>query len=179
VSQSDDRPPPRRPLFFPVVIAAVFLAIIGMSVGLVLGARAKQAAKDTAADQQQQQVPTPVVSTPTAEPCRVETQAKAQQAGAVGTVRIELLVRTATSAVWICSDDNGRLFYHANRGGEDAVWVEGRTALFLAEVSRSGDEYQAIAFDEKGRQTTFTVSRERLLILHKDGKEEEQPAVPQ
>jgi hypothetical protein len=39
VDLSDDHPPPRRPLFFPVVIATVFLGIIGMSAGLVLGSR--------------------------------------------------------------------------------------------------------------------------------------------
>ena len=165
-------PPPRRPLFFPVVIAAVFLAIIGMSAGLVLGARAKQEARTAA-----EQTLDPSPNAPAGPPCRPETEAQARQANATGSLSIVLLVRTASSAVWICSDEAGRLYYHANRGGEDAVWVEGRTALFLTDVTGDGDVYTAVAEDGQGRRTTFKVSRDRLLIVHNDGGEEEQPAV--
>ena len=39
VTPSDDLSPPRRPIFFPVVIATVFLTIIGGTVGFMLGER--------------------------------------------------------------------------------------------------------------------------------------------
>jgi hypothetical protein len=176
VSLPDDRPPPRRPLFFPVVIAAVFLAIIGMSAGLVLGARAKDEAKRAATEEQTVTSPS---NPPAGPPCRPETVAQAQLVNATGSLHIVLLIRTSTSVVWICSDEAGRLYYHANRGGEAAVWVEGKTALFLTDVTADGDVYTAVAEDGQGRRTTFKVSPDRLLIVHKDGSEEEQAAVPQ
>jgi hypothetical protein len=177
VPSPDDHPSgrgPRRPLFFPVVIAAVFLTIIGMSVGLVLGARAK----DRTAAPPTQAGPTQVQpSTPAAEPCRPETQAAARRHDPAGTLVIVLQIRTATSAVWICADEAGRMYYHANRGGVEAAWIEGQTALFLPDVVAYGDGYRATATDDQARVTTFDVSSERLLITHKDGREENQPAV--
>ncbi len=167
---SADLPPPRRPLFFPVVIATVFLSIIGMSAGLVLGSRHS----DRQAATQQPPYTTPAdAPTPTAEPCRPETQQMGRKYGASGTLRIELLLRTSASAVWICADDAGRLYYHANRGGENARWVENETALFMPDVQRNGDGYVVQADDG----TTFSIDSRRLRIVHKDGKIEVQTAV--
>ncbi len=172
---SDDLPPPRRALFFPVVIATVFLSIIGMSAGLVLGSRQK--AEDRRADQQvQQQQQQPAVSTseptprPSGPPCRQETQDAAQLAGVSGRLVQKLRLRTATSIVYICADEAGSLYYHANNGGE--TWIEGETALFLPNVVRDGDEFRVVA----GDGTRFSVTRERLYIVHKNGKPETQPA---
>ncbi len=172
---SDDLPPPRRALFFPVVIATVFLSIIGMSAGLVLGSRQK--AEDRRADQQvQQQQQQPAVSTseptprPSGPPCRQETQDAAQLAGVSGRLAQKLRLRTATSIVYICADEAGSLYYHANNGGE--TWIEGETALFLPNVVRDGDGYRVTA----GDGTTFEVNPERLFIVHKDGTPETQPA---
>ncbi len=176
---SDDLPPARRPLFFPVVIATVFLSIIGMSAGLVLGARAKREAAEINQQQQQQQQQDPVVLPPSPDEgrgseCRPETHEMAAQAGATGPLRIALLLRTGSSAVWICADESGRFFYHANRGGEFAPWVENETALFLTGVQRAGgDAYAVTAADG----TNFSITPKRLLIVHKDGREEVQPAV--
>ena len=174
---SDDLPPPRRALFFPVVIATVFLSIIGMSVGLVLGSRQK--ADDRRADQQVQQqqqqqqqtgptaAPTPRPSGP---PCRRESQDAAELLGVSGRLVQKLRLRTATSLVYICADEAGSLYYHANNGGE--TWVEGETALFLPNVVPEADGYRVTA----GDGTTFSVDRKRLFILHKDGRRETQPA---
>ena len=177
---SDDLPPPRRALFFPVVIATVFLSIIGMSAGLVLGSRDK--AEDRLAreqqQQQQQQQPeqqqTPVVRPSTSRPsgpaCRDETQAAAELVGVAGRLTQVIRLRTRTSVVYVCADEAGSLYYHANNGGD--TWVEGETALFLPDVAREGGEYRVTA----GDGTQFSVNRERLYILHKDGSEETQPA---
>jgi hypothetical protein len=180
VAPSDDLPPQRRPLFFPVVIAGVFLTIIGLSVGLVMGTRAKDEAR---AERLQPTAPTlaPTVEpTPAAAQCRRETQDAAQRYNPSGTLVIVLRVRTASSEVWICQDSAGRMYYHANRGGVDAVWIEGKTALLLPDVVPYGDGYRVTsAADSNGRTTTFDVNQQRLLITHKDGREEEQPTVPQ
>jgi hypothetical protein len=174
VDLSADLPPPRRPLFFPVVIATVLLSIIGMSAGLVLGSRHKQS--DTAATPsgQGQYTAPEVTPTSTAEPCPEQTQAMGQKMGATGVLRIELELRTKYSTVWICQDDAGRLYYHANRGGPDATWVEGKTALFMSGVQRDGDGYTVTAADGN----TFSINSRRLYIVHqKDDTTELQPAV--
>lgn len=180
MAASDDVPPRRRPLLFPVVIAGVFLTIIGLSVGLVMGTRAKDEAQ---AERLQTTSPTfvpDVEPTPAARQCRRETQDAAQRFNPSGTLVIVLRVRTATSEVWICQDSAGRMYYHANRDGAQAVWIEGKTALLLPDVVRYGDGYRvASAADSNGRTTTFDVNEQRLLITHKDGREEEQPTVPQ
>ncbi|MCA2216758.1 hypothetical protein [Jidongwangia harbinensis] len=178
---SDDLPPVRRPLFFPVVIATVFLSVIGMSAGLVLGARDKRAAREAQQQQQQQQQQQPEgpVAQPTegydARPeCREETQRMGADAGATGTLRIALLLRTASTAVWICEDASGRLYYHANRGGEQAPWLERETALFLPDVQRDGDDaYEVRAADG----TRFSITPKRLFIVHSDGRQEVQSAI--
>jgi hypothetical protein len=151
VSLSDDLPPPRRPLFFPVVIATTFLSIIGISVGLLLGSQRDQ---NQAA---QQQTDRPAVTTtsagpepsveakPSGKPCRPETQAAAEQVGVVGTLVVVLHVRTRSSALWVCRDPEDTLYYHANNGG--GRWIEGETALFLPSAVRGDDDYHATADD--------------------------------
>ena len=172
---SDDLPPPRRPLFFPVVIATVFLSIIGMSAGLVLGSRQKAEDRDARQpQQQQQQQQPPAVQPTTTRPegprCRDETQAAAQLVGVAGDLTQVLRLRTRSSVVYICADEAGSLYYHANNGGD--TWIEGETALFLPNVVRDGDEYRVTA----GEGTRFSVTRKRLFIVHADGREETQPA---
>ncbi len=172
---SDDLPPPRRALFFPVVIATVFLSIIGMSAGLVLGSRQKAEDRDARQAQQQQQQQAPVVQPTTNRPpgpaCRDETQAAAELLGVAGRLTQVLRLRTRTSIVYICADEAGSLYYHANSGGE--TWIEGETALFLPNVVSDGDAYHATA----GDGTSFSVNRKRLFIVHADGTKETQPAV--
>lgn len=170
VDLSDDRHPPRRPLFFPVVIATLFLSIIGISAGLVLGSRDRD--DDPAAPPQA--VRTTRTTTPTAtsggQPCREETQAASRLAGAAGALTRVLLLKTETSVVYICRDEAGSLYYHANNGG--GAWIENQTALFLPNVVRRANDYYVTAEDG----ATFSVNRKRLLIVHADGREEEQPA---
>ena len=167
---SDDLPPPRRPLFFPVVLATIFLTVIGLSAGWTLGARHQRLA-DSAQVQSSTPAPT-VATTPAAEPCRRETQDAARGFGVSGQLSIVLLLRTRFTAVWICEDSAGRLYYHANRGGEDAKWIEGQTALFMAGVRRDGDGYAVNAADG----TAFSINSQRLRIVHVGGKPEIQPA---
>jgi hypothetical protein len=177
VDLSADLPPPRRPLFFPVVIATVLLSIIGMSAGLVLGSQHKQA-QTAAPPSEPGQITAPAAApttTSSADPCPQQTQVMGQKYGATGVLRIALQLRTKSSTVWICQDDAGKLFYHANRGGADGEWVEGQTALFMAGVQRDGEGgYTVTASDGN----TFSINSHRLYIVHKkDDKVEVQTAV--
>ena len=172
---SDDLPPPRRPLFFPVVIATTFLSIIGMSVGLLLGNQRDSLSSRAPVNSSVSANPTPeqveTTSPPSGPPCRDETQFAAERSGVTGTLTRVLRMRTKSSEVYICSDPAGDLYYHANNGGD--TWEEGRTALFLTGVSAADDGYHVTATDG----TEFVVNADQLLIVHKDGREEVQKAV--
>jgi hypothetical protein len=175
VDLSEDLPPPRRPLFLPVVIATIFLTVIGMSAGLALGARHRHRTAD-----HQPQDNGPVVITPTgaASPdsklCTSHTQAIAAQYGAQGELTIALKLQTDKSTIWICRDSAGALFYHANRGGEFADWQEGSTALFMSGVRASGDDQYVVTSPDG---VIFRVDSRQLQIVHKDGRIETQKAV--
>jgi hypothetical protein len=172
VDLSDDLPPPRRPLFFPVVIATTFLSIIGMSVGLLLGSQRDRTSTTTTPTDTPTVTVTEETSPPPSGPlCRDETQAAAQGAGVPGPLTRVLRLRTKTSEVYICRDPAGALYYHANTGGN--TWIEGKSALFLTGVTGEGDHYEVTATDG----TTFSVTRERLLIVHDDGTKETQKAL--
>jgi hypothetical protein len=169
VSLSDDLPPPRRPLFFPVVIATVFLSIIAMSAGLVLGSHYKP--PDTPADTY---VPTEPAATTIA--CPPEMHATARRLGYDVTLSQVLKVRVAGTGttVWICHDELSRLYYQANRGGYEKTWIEGKTALFLPNVVRDADGYLATADDGN----TFAVNEQRLEIV-KNGKTQTWDVTPE
>jgi hypothetical protein len=167
VSLSDDLPPPRRPLFFPVVIATVFLTIIGMSAGFALGTRHK----DTQ-DSHQSVEPVPDNGTPSEDQgieCPAQMQDTARRLGFSGTLTQVLRVRSADSetVVWICRDPDGSLYYQANRGDESARWVEGETALFLSGVQQDGDTYTAVAHDGN----RFSVNDHELKVVTKNRTE--------
>ena len=169
-----------------MVIATTFLSIIGMSVGLLLGA---QKDRDQASDDRPAPVvtttaavtptkttptkatPSKPVPTPSGKPCRAETQAAAAKAGVTGGLALVQHLRTDRSDVYICRDASGALFYHANNGGDR--WVEGETALFLTGVVRGDDDYHVTAHDG----ATFSVTKKRLFIVHANGGEEVQAAV--
>ncbi|MDT5031431.1 MAG: hypothetical protein QOC94_1602 [Actinoplanes sp.] len=181
VSLSDDLPPASRSLFFPVVIATVLLIIIGMSGGISLAWYHNARKTDNPGQSSGTPTGVPYSEDPSAvpsgsgKPCRPETQQVAPSYGAEGTLRIRLLLRTKDSAVWICADETGNLWYQANRGGEHATWIEGQTALFLPGVQSDGQGgYVVTARDG----TVFSITAQRLRILHKDGTIEVQNAVP-
>ncbi|MFI5936942.1 hypothetical protein [Actinoplanes sp. NPDC051494] len=173
MSLSDDPSPQRSPLFFPVVIATVFLAIIGISAGFALGNEHSRFERTSAAqtpapgETDPATVPTPVPDGPE---CPEQMHATARKIGVTDTLYQVLRVRAASTGttVWICRDPGGKLYYQANRGGTDAKWVEGETALFLSDVEQDGDTYTATAHDG----ATFTVNDSELRVVTKTGREE-------
>jgi hypothetical protein len=149
-----------------VVIATVFLSIIGMSAGFALGTRHRNAAHQQTVD------PVPDGGTSSEDSsieCPPEMHDTARRLGFTGTLTQVLRVRTADTGttVWICRDPDGSLYYQANRGGESAKWIEGETALFLSNVRQEGDTFTAVAHD--GNE--FSVNDHELRVVTKHGTE--------
>jgi hypothetical protein len=167
VRPSDDLSPPRRRIFFPVVIATVFLTIIGMTAGFTLGERHRRAVR-AAAEQTPGSGPGTQWS-PAAAPTRTGPRCPAEaEETALRTLSrsIELYqvlkVQTENqTTVWICQDATGALYFQSKTGGLDAQLVEGKNGLFLPGVlPRGPGQYQAVADD--GNQ--FVVDRTELVI---------------
>ncbi len=160
-----------------MVIATVFLAIIGISGGFALGTEHRRDRDSQATAPQSPQTPdtNPVSDqpAPAGPSCPDQMLATARRLGITGQLSEVLQVRTEDTGlvVWICQDPAAKLYYQANRGGVDGQWVEGETALFLSDVEKSGDSYIATANDG----ATFTVSTTELHIVKKNGKVEDHP----
>ena len=190
----------RPAVWGPVLIAAVFLAIIGGSAGWIA---ANQANAEDRAAQEQQRDPgagapddqRPVAPEPTADDgggndggndgggrdeagpdaCPRHLRELAGRDGAEGSLELVLYLRTTRSHVWICRDGSGRLFYQGFRGKLGTPMREGDNALYLTDVGGEGDTYVATNRAD-GRTTTYRVSREALVITDGDGKSRTEPA---
>ncbi|GAA2714457.1 hypothetical protein Apa02nite_095940 [Actinoplanes palleronii] len=158
-----------------MVIATVMLTIIGMTGGYLLSERRGPGPADAASS------PTPDDSSssapallPTDGLCPQRTQDLGPSQGAVGELGRVLEVATRSKTViWICQDNIGQLFYHANKGGETAPWKEGITALFIKNVQYLPDgSFEGVASDG----SRFNLTPERLLITKLDGSLVEQKA---
>lgn len=143
-----------------MVIATVLLSIIGMSAGLVLGSRHETAQP---AGDQNGQVPTGAPTSPVDCPRKMHDTARKVGFDLPMTQLLKVRAPETGTTVWICTDREGRLFYQANRGGEEGQWVEGKTALFLSNVVRKDDGYFATATDGN----TIFVNNERLDVVRK------------
>jgi len=178
VTPSADPPPPRRPIFFPVVIATVFLTIIGMAAGFVLGERHRRTVR--AAEETQQTPGSSASSAPAPAPsgplCPAVTRKTAAGRGFSNDLRQVFRIETDHgNVVWICTDPDGNLFYQGKSGGVDAELVEGENGLFLSEVVKRGeDQYQVIAPNDHNR---FEINSKQLIVHHNDGRDEVQRVV--
>jgi hypothetical protein len=174
VTPSVDHAPPRRPLFFPVVIATVFLTIIGMAGGYLLGERDRQAGGPSTGSSRPV---TPVVaSSPTAVAGPLCPKAAQQAAAAVnsGSLRQIFRIRTTNSStVWICQDPSGRLFYqsHTLLDGQDRPLQQNRNGLFLSGVHRTADGFQV--YDQYSNR--FEINRRQFQIYFVSGKVQSNP----
>jgi len=160
-----------------VVIATVFLTIIGMTAGFVLGERHRrlvQAAAETT--QPSTEAGGSSAPAPSGKPCPDETLATATSHGYSGDLRQVFHVVTDNgNVVWICADPDNQLFYQGKTGGVDAPLIEGKNGLFLPKVIRQGDdEYEVIAPNDYNR---IKVNREQLIVLRTDGRKQVQNVV--
>lgn len=144
-----------------MVIATVFLSIIGMSAGFALGTRHEGASVSPTSGVPQE----PGAGDGDGVACPPEMKETARKLGFDDSLTQILRVRAdeTGTTVWICRDSAGKLYYQANRGGEAAKWVEGETALFLSDVTQDGDTYTAKAADGN----TFAVNGSELRVTVK------------
>jgi hypothetical protein len=147
-------------LFFPVVIATVFLTIIGMTGGFVLGERHRERLR---AQEPRQTSPARVDrATPSASPesrplCPQVTRDTAKSLGFPAELRQVLKIVTEKgTTVWICQDPAGSLYYQGKTGGVDAPLVQKTNGLFLSDVHRNEDREQYVADAPDGNQILVT-----------------------
>lgn len=147
-----------------MVIATVFLSIIGMSAGLALGSRHKASPESPGLPH----IPESPAASNGGVECPAEMHATARRLGITDTLTQVMRVRTTdtktVTTIWICRGPDDALYYQANRGDG---WVEGKTALFLTRVDQEGDGYVAKAVDG----TVIRVDERQLRIFRKKGVE--------
>lgn len=171
-------PRARGTVFLQVLVAALFLAVIGGSVGLAIGLREREQGATGGTSGQGQDQPTqqeqisqgqPGTGSPPSEPSAEACPGRiGRQAGRDDLAQV-LYLQTAQSEVWICRDGGGGLYYQGYRYS-DKGW------LFLTDVQQEGDEY--VATNPTGdAPTMYRVSPAGLKIEHSDGSTEEQQAV--
>ncbi|SNY31115.1 hypothetical protein SAMN05421748_103507 [Paractinoplanes atraurantiacus] len=161
-----------------MVIATVFLTIIGMTTGFVLGEKQRrdEAREQEQQQQQQNQQPQESVSPPAPaiaaeDLCPSETLAKARSLGFSDQLRrLHRYVTDRGTVVWICQDPGGRLFYQSKTGGEQKQLVQGVNGLLLTDAVETGENaYEATAAN--GNQ--FFISRKQLKIEFVDGRKDQ------
>jgi hypothetical protein len=164
-----------------VIIAVIFLAVLGTGVGIVLGVNAKPgenlgvnstgttptvsapgpSADDDSSDagsgsegtSTKKPTPTKSYKTPTKNEC---PQATVEAAGAPLTLTI--YIRTNRAEVWICSG-GGRLVYQGHNLGTPFTGATTNSTLFIGSVN-----YEAGIWGATNKTTRYLVSRERLKI---------------
>jgi hypothetical protein len=153
-----------------VVIATVFLTIIGMTLGFLLGERQRDQVR-TSGEQNSGQSTDPIVaesSAPSAKFCPEETLATAARLKFPSELYQVMKIETDNGTVaWICTDSAGELFYQGKTGGADQPLTEGKNGLFLSGVKQlAPDEFEVL--DHRGNR--FVITREEFELHFAGGK---------
>ena len=159
-----------------MVIATVFLTIIGMTAGFVLGERhrhtvpaaATTRTTTTTSEPSRQSPPATWPAGSTATACPPETLRSAVELKFPEDLRQVLKIQTDNgTTVWICQDAAGRFYYQSKTGGLDAPLIQGTNGLFLFQVTQAGvDDY--VCTDNLG--TRIEVTRKQLVVRPPVGK---------
>jgi hypothetical protein len=178
-----------------VLVAAIFLAVIGASVGFLLGVRdngdegsggpdpGQVSVEESDPDAEPPPPPPPPAdgeshtterpeeeAPPTGDDCPQHTRRLARQAGSPGELTLKLYIRTAKSQAWICTDSDDKLFYQGLVGKPGDRPREGDNALFLLEVVEEDGIYRAEnKASDGGGTTTYVVSPETLITEFPNG----------
>jgi hypothetical protein len=151
--------------FLQVLLAMLFLAIIGGTVGYLAGEQHNKAHKSSSAGSSSASTGGSKSAQSSGSPagperCPAHTEA---QAGVQLTVVIHLHTTVGTD-VWICKAADGTLFYQGRKAKSGTDFNEGVNALFLRDVSYEGGEYVARNYDSgNGSTTEYHVSEGRLV----------------
>jgi hypothetical protein len=158
----------------PVLLAVLFLAVLGGGVGYSAGTLTKgqQSASPgtgggagptvTETGQGTTSGPGATSAAPTRCLKHTEDQAKA------GPLTQLLYLHTDKSEVWVCKSSNGTLYYQGHRGPPGEDLQEKANALYLTDVQSDGDGYVATNTDPSGRVTKYHVTAERLVIEYQN-----------
>jgi hypothetical protein len=168
-----------------VVIATVFLTIIGMTGGFVLGERHRRLVAAVESPGTTQPAPTPTTG-PTPTQSRSAATSSAQATSVRGGLCPELIRKTSESlgfsstlrqvmrietdngtTVWICQDDTGGYYYQSKTGGLDAALEQGKNGLFLFNVHHAEDREEYVALATDG--TRFIANRKQLEVDKPNG----------
>ncbi len=148
-----------------MVIATVFLTIIGLTAGFVLGERRNNASTEPG----DSPVSVPGTSAPatnqdsTGAACPPETIATAAKLELPTDLRQTMKVRTNKGTiVWICTDGTGAYYYQSQTVTDDGELVQGRNGLFLPKVQQVDTDHYEVT-DHKGT-TRIVVTENRLQI---------------
>ncbi|MBM2623554.1 hypothetical protein JIG36_49490 [Actinoplanes sp. LDG1-06] len=148
-----------------MVIATVFLTIIAMTGGYVLGERQRNDDRSsgggTAPSEASVQSPVPAF-TPPGDWCPDETRWTSKRTGGTSELWQVLKIRADNgSTYWICEDRKGLFYYQAFTGKEGDKIIEGDNALFLTGVQHLTDDmYQAV--DQRGNR--FLISPTQFVL---------------
>jgi hypothetical protein len=170
----------------PVLLAAVFLAVIGASAGVVAG-RMSHASKlmtdgqgsgsggagsSTGAGKNPSTRASGSHAASTGADCPAESAA-----GAHDTLTLVMYVEADAVEAWICrAAGNGQLWYQGHRKTTpdsrypQEAMVEGSNSLLLGGVVvLSSGRYEAVNTDSSGRVTRYDVSASQVVIARQDG----------
>jgi hypothetical protein len=172
-----------------VVLAAVFLTLLGAMVGVIIGTTQKNGGTNVANQSPGPTGPSPAVTVTETAPsgnngggggtrapnpgktyppttkddCPKQTDEKA----GINLTRV-LYVRTDHSEAWIC-EGGGDVYYQGHTLDKPFPAATSQTSIFL-----SGVHYEAGVYSADNAGTRYLVSREELVIVHSDGRRETQ-----
>ncbi len=161
----------------PLLLAVIFLAVLGGGVGFSLGSLAKHqrnaaavqdggtgARRDNGTGGGNGGGAGGGAGTGGGQNSKTRCPAHTENQAGAGQLTQLLYLHTAQSEVWICAGGDGTLYYqgHAGQPGDDLV--EGQNALFLKDVQREGGNgYVATNTDPAGPITKYHVTPRRLV----------------
>jgi hypothetical protein len=180
-----------------VIIAVIFLAVLGTGVGIVLGSQAKNDKGDNVANNTTTSAsPSPSVSDRetvdpnTSDPGNTGTRTRTPTGGtksyrptakddcpqqtdeAAGTsLTVKLYIRTNSAEVWIC-EGGGRTVYQGHLRGRPFPSATSDTSLYIGSV-----HYEAGVYAATNGNTTYFVSPERLRREENDVEKQNESVV--
>jgi hypothetical protein len=166
-----------------LLLAVIFLAVLGAGAGYSLGTLARgeqtgtgQSGSGTTGGGSVTQPPGGTTTTQSALRCPAHTEDQAN----AGPLTQVFYLRTTQSEVWVCKAADGTLFYQGHKGQPGDPMDEGRTALFLRSIETEGSNgWVATNTDpNNGNVTRYHVTKDGLDIEYVwSGRHERQPAV--
>jgi hypothetical protein len=173
-----------RPTAGPLLLAVIFLAVLGAGAGFSLGTLAKgaqtppstsatsppaPAGSGTPDNGGQQNNPGNTTSSTGSGNTGGDTNSTQCPKHTVdlandGPLSLALYLRTAQSEVWICKAADGTLFYQGHSGSPGGQLREHINALYLTDITTEGSNgYVATNTDTNGHQTKYHVTPDKLV----------------